>query len=264
MQPKRALLLTAAAALVLCIACGVWLYGERHQYERNRALIDALANNKTTAARGLVEEGADPNTRCDLPPAPSLKLLLNQLLHHKNLPVNTSPTAFLLACGARWSVRRDGRSHEVAVMGDLPLLQTMLSHGADIHARAKYNTTALHCAVTLRERFRVDLLLQNGADINAQETGGMTPLMLSALNSVTDVTHDLLARGANATVQDANGLTALHFAVYSPDAKEVIPDLLAHGADPDTPDKRGVTPLRYAQKWRNPDIVRLLKRRTER
>ena len=261
MKPPRAFLFIVTVVLALCAPCGWWLHQERQQYALNRQLIEALSLDRLTAARGLVEEGADPNTHCAPQPVPSLKLLLSQFLHRAPRSANTSPTAFLLACGARWYAQGDGRSHWVIPEESVRLLETMLAHGANVHARGEFKETALHYAASNRRPFTVNLLLRHGADINAQDALGNTPLMASA--SATDVTHLLLAQGADLKIQNASGETALHSIVYSSFAAEVIPDMLAHGADPSQPDKRGVTPIQYAQKWKGTDLVRLLKHGTK-
>ena len=257
MKRRRALLLSLTVVLALCAACCWWLHKEQQQYSLNRQLIAALSYGRLTSACGLVEEGADPNTHCAPPPMPSLKLLLYQFLHYGPPSTNTSPTAFLLACGARWQEQKEGRSHWVVLEESILLLQTMLAYGADVHARGEHQETALHYASSARRPFTVNLLLQHGADINAQDALGYTPLMASA--SATDVTHLLLAQGADLKIQNAKGETALHCVVYSSFAEEVIPDMLAHGANPNQPDKRGLTPIQYAQKWKGTNLVRLLK-----
>ena len=130
MKQRRALLLSLIVALALCAIGGWWLHKEQQQYRLNRQLIEALSHDELSNARGLVEEGADPNTHFTPPPMPSLKLLLNKVLHYGLPPANTSPTAFLLACGARWQEQRNGGSYWLTPEESIPLLQTMLAHGA--------------------------------------------------------------------------------------------------------------------------------------
>jgi hypothetical protein len=143
MKRRRGLLWTLAVALALCGACGVWLHVQRQQYERNRQLIAALVHNDTKTALALVNAGAAPNTRQFPAPAPSLKSLLEHLLHHMPPPANDTPTAFLLACGALVLPMDGNRLSGPPPEENRPLLQAMLAHGADVHARANGNRTAL-------------------------------------------------------------------------------------------------------------------------
>ena len=97
--------------LLLLGSSVVWLRAQQRQYARNRQLIAALVSNDTNQALTLVNEGADPNSRYNPPPAPSLKLMLDQLLYRSSVPADNSPTAFLLACGAGWStLEREGEA----------------------------------------------------------------------------------------------------------------------------------------------------------
>ena len=97
----RSLLGFALILVLLLSGMGLWLHKEQKQYALNRQLIEALTHFDTNQALALVKAGADPNTRLDPPPAPSLQLLLDQLLHRTPL-VNKSSTALLLACGVTW------------------------------------------------------------------------------------------------------------------------------------------------------------------
>ena len=259
MKPKRALILMTILVLLLCTVCGVWLHRERQQYARSRALIDALTHNDAITALALVNEGADPNTRCAPTPAPSMKLLLDQLLHHRNLPANNSPTALMLTCGAGWDARKGGVSFGGIMAENLPLLQMMLAHGADVRAKTSYKHTALHFAADGDRLRSVELLLKYGADVNAQDNMGHTPLMVATGWANPDAVRLLLLHGANPNVQEANGNTALYFALYSPRGKSLLPPLLAGGADPNLRNKSGTTPIQVAQHLRLSDLVRLLK-----
>ena len=100
MKRRRSLLLLfVLSALLLIAAGGLWLRQAKRQYALNRQLIDALVHGDFKQALALVNAGADPNTRSTPPPAPTFKLLLHQLLHRSPVPVNNSPTAFIMACG---------------------------------------------------------------------------------------------------------------------------------------------------------------------
>jgi ankyrin repeat protein len=260
MKRRRALLFTFSVVLALCAACGCWLHRERQQYALNRQLIEVLTHNDTKKALALVNAGADPNTRAQPTPAPSFNLLIDQLLHRSPPPVNSSPTALMLACGADWITQQEETDFLVRVKENLPLLQAMLAHGANVNAREENNLTALHEAVRAQHLHSAEMLVLHGADINAQNGVGRTPLMLAIWNDTPNIARMLLTHGENPNVQDANGYTVLYSAIVSPKATTLISDLVAHGADPNLRNKEGLTPLQEAQKEKRPDLVRLLKR----
>lgn len=216
--------------------------------------------NDTDTASSLVNAGADPNTRFALLPAPSLKRLHKQHLRHAPPPDNDSPTALMFACEHSWNSSYDKTALPLPVEESVFLLQTMLAHGANVHARGDTHRTALHYTVFAGRWQTAELLIQHGADVNAQDEVGYTPLMLTVINHTTDVARVLLAHGANPNIQDMFGSTALHWAVPSRVAEEIIPELLANRADLSLPDKHGKTPLQYAQDCRRPDLVELMRR----
>ena len=260
MKRRRALLLTITVVFVLCAACGVWLYVQKQQYARNRALITALGSQDYNTALTLVNEGADPNTRFEPTPAPTLKLLLDQLLRRRDVPVNNSPTAFNMACGFSGLVTNFWDNHTTVVEENLPLLQAMLAHGANVHFQDYEGDTPLHEAVLSERLHTVEWLLKCGADINARNTTGVTPLMLAVSGKNGAITPLLLSHGANPNVQDTKGNTALHYIIFSPNAKLFLSELLAPHADLSLRNKEGQTPLEMASSYQRLDLVRLLKR----
>jgi hypothetical protein len=177
MKPRRALLLSLTVVLALCAACGLWLHREQRQYALNRQLIDALEHGDTKQALALVNAGADPNTRQFSTPAPTLPELLKQLLHHTPPPDNNSPTAFRMAFGAYWSTTPNQSFHLISLDENLPLIQAILAHGANVNARDSSNLTVLHDAVAYDQLHTVELLLQHGADINVQDTTREIPTL---------------------------------------------------------------------------------------
>ena len=261
MKRRRALLLTLTLVLILCGTCSGWLYVQRQQYNRNRHLIAALQDHDAERAIALINAGADPNTRFIPLPAPTVSLLIAHLLHRELPPVNDSPTAFMFSCGALSSPMMQSSAYVVSIEEDLPLLQVMLAHGADVQARTEDNQTSLHFAVDLKRLHTAELLLQHGADVNAQDTRQRTPLLMLVLRSTPiALVHLLLSHGANPNAEDNYGHTALYYAIEAFDAKGVITELLAHGADPNLSSPIGLTPLQKAQQEKLPDLVRLLAR----
>ena len=260
MKPKRALLFTIFVALLLCAACGVWLHRERQQYARNRALITALENQDFKTSLALVNAGADTNTRRIPSLAPTLPQLFSQLLHHAPPRANASPTAFMIACGAYWPTETRNSIYFISLDENLPLIQAMLAHGANVHVRERDNRTALHNAVANDRLHTVELLLQHGVDVNAQDAQGNSPLMVTAWNRTPQVAHLLLQHGANVNAQDTAGNSVLSMALLASMNKGLPAELLAHGANPDLPDKNGHSPLMLAQRGGRPDVLRLLMR----
>jgi ankyrin repeat protein len=260
MKRRRAFLLSITVVLALCTACGVWLHRERQQYALNRQLIAALMHKDTTTALTLLHSGADPNTHLTPLPSPSLQLLLNHWLNHEPLPVSHEPTAFLFACGAEWWPPSQKPEPRLTMGENLPLIEAMLAHGADVHIRDEHNRTPLRLAIVRERCHTVERLVQRGTNVNEQDADGTTPLMEACNTNTVEGARLLLAHGAQPNIQNNMGRTALFYAVVWPPANGVIPDLLAHGANPDLPDRDKVTPLQMAHKINRPDLVRLLKR----
>jgi hypothetical protein len=260
MRRKRTALFALCLFLLTAGYSGLWLRAQQRQYALNRHLIAALVKDDTNAAIALVNEGANPNTRYTPSPMPSLNLLLVQLLHHKGLPANDTPTAFTLACGDFCCSQVAGATVlPVTVHEDLPLLNAMLVHGANIHTKVGNKRTILYEAVLMERLHTVELLLAHGADVNAQDETGTTPLMMTTTNGSPDVARLLFSYSAKPNMQDTDGNTVLHYAVLLPGAKSLLPEFLLHGADPNLRDKKGVSPLQLAQMQLRPDLVTLMR-----
>jgi ankyrin repeat protein len=260
---RRTLLLSSILLITPCMSCGVWLYIQQQDYARNQQLIGALTHGDTVQAIALLNAGADPNTRLAPLPTPSLKLLLDQLLHRTPAPVNFSPTALIFACGVSWYPRMSRSARLITLEENLPLLKVMLAHRANLHARALGNLSALHSAVIRQRVQTVELLLQHGADVNAQDDMGQTPLMLAASNGDVNTASLLLLHGANQNAQSIRGETALHYAVRSSAAEGLLHAMLARGANPNLRARSGNTPLQYARNVGRSDLVDLLRTGTK-
>ncbi|CUE69682.1 ankyrin repeat protein, putative [Bodo saltans] len=114
-------------------------------------------------------------------------------------------------------------------LGLTPLMHSLLGHTGelvkrfltnpemkvDVNARDLFGSTALHWAVTARQKFLVDLLLTTeGIDINAADGNGATALHRAATRGKLQVLqHLLLQPTIDVNLTDKNGNTALHCAV---------------------------------------------------
>ena len=273
-------------------ACGLWV-SARHRWDvLNRQLIAALVQHDMPQARTLVDAGADSNTPFLSLPPPSFALWCRYLLHRANPPVNTSPTAILIACGSGLG----NNDFDWNVCPDSPqLVLTMLQHGADIkaHTPDKDDWSPLHFALasdhpqTVRvlidhganvnargaqgetplmiephqDPDSIRLLLEHGANANAQDSMHRTPLLIAMADSKTspDVTRLLLEHGADVHVRDDWGQTLLSIATSNGNAHpDSIRQLLVHGADIEARDRYGDTPLMVACRYAPESVVRVL------
>lgn len=260
MKRRRLLLLFTLVAALLVGGCGLWVWQAKRQYALNRQLIAALVNRDTKQALALVNVGADPDARCNPPPVPTVNLLLSQLLRRSPGPADSSPTAFLLACGKEYEVVTKSHRRWTVCPQDPQLVQVMLAHGADNKATDTKKQTALHDAASCNHLEVAQLLLQHGANVNAQDISGCTPLMQAAMLDHTDMTRLLLQHGANASAENERGDTALYYAADSDVSIPLFRLLLAQGADPKHRDRDGVTPLSVAEDRCRPEVVALLRK----
>jgi ankyrin repeat protein len=90
---------------------------------------------------------------------------------------------------------------------------------------------------------RVQTLLDEGADPNVVGTGNVTPLIWACANRQAGLQLVLLDKGADVNARDDLGRTALMYAVWAPDAMDL---LINAGADVEAVDNNGVSVLAHA------------------
>ncbi|MDY6982390.1 MAG: ankyrin repeat domain-containing protein [Pseudomonadota bacterium] len=149
---------------------------------------------------------------------------------------------------------------DAALVGDLRILDYLLSRGAAIDARTYNDETALMIAAYKGNNYidTISWLLAHGADICAESGDGATAydaalgsrevavarrfpeLLCSSKVNVawagysgdTDIIEHLLANGGGVNDMTSNGLTALMTAAgFGDNPEQALPLLLAHGAD---------------------------------
>jgi ankyrin repeat protein len=137
------------------------------------ALLGAASRGDTTAVKGLLARGADPNARNFL----------------KITPLMTG-----------------------AMLGDLEMVRALLGAGAELEATSLYGTALTFAAQSGNEPV-IRYLLRKKASVNAHRPDGITVLMLAARADRAAVVRELLARQAPVNARDNNGATALIHAV---------------------------------------------------
>jgi ankyrin repeat protein len=125
--------------------------------------------------------------------------------------------------------------------------------GVDVNAATgKYGYTPLHRAVDGDNRFClpvIQYLVSIGADVNAEGEGDYTPLFNAAAHGTLEVVQCLVSHGADVNAKGYSGETPLHFAA-SHGELEIVQYLVSHGADVHAKTDDGKTPLDFAKEER--------------
>jgi ankyrin repeat protein len=101
------------------------------------------------------------------------------------------------------------------------VIAALAAAGADIHAQAANQRTALHVLARADWLHHVSggdaaeaagELVRLGANLEAPDQDGLAPLLLAAVGGRKEILEALLAAGADATASDKRGRTVLHLA----------------------------------------------------
>ncbi|KAL7287390.1 hypothetical protein TKK_0018505 [Trichogramma kaykai] len=195
--------------LLYDLACGDQVFHEQDKVEVAKALlirgadVNAIASDHGTPlylairnqflslAEIFVEHGADVNIRCS-----SQK--------------NFSPLHSLIY-------------HSAYSEASVRLLNMLLEHGADVHAKELGHATALHLVIdahgiqnelAMHTDDMALALIQHGADVHAKDQYGQTALHRACLNRYLCGTQLLLEAGADINETDEYGNTPLDSACY--------------------------------------------------
>jgi hypothetical protein len=86
--------------------------------------------------------------------------------------------------------------HFAVMKGKLPIIDLLVTRGADINSRTKTGTTPLHTAVLYGQLHAMEYLAAKGADVNAQSASGTTPLRLAIATKKETIAARLKELGA--------------------------------------------------------------------
>jgi uncharacterized protein len=91
----------------------------------------------------------------------------------------------------------------------------LIKAGANLNAKDRLGSTALHLAVERNQVEMAELLIDIGATIDNENKSGMTPLMIAASRGNAPIVQALLGKGANARKTDFTGRDAVSWAAES-------------------------------------------------
>lgn len=231
-------------------------------------LLAGIGTGNLPVVRCLLDHGANPNLKNDQGLTP-LQAAIQAAIGTQVDAQDVQIVRLLLDRGA--TVNEPGQSvlNFAAQCGDTPLVQFLLSHGADLHQRDDlFGGTPLATAVVCDHAAIVSLLLRQGAitDINRGDAEAKTPLMRASEQGTPLIAQILLAHGANANAVSVKGpditsrvglykgWTALMLAARG-DHKNVARLLLAAGAHINIVAADGNTALSWAALKGHPNMV---------
>ncbi|XP_049764090.1 poly [ADP-ribose] polymerase tankyrase isoform X3 [Schistocerca cancellata] len=119
-------------------------------------------------------------------------------------------------------------------------------HSTPLHFAAGYNRVAV-----------VEYLLAHGADVHAKDKGGLVPLHNACSYGHYEVTELLVKHGASVNVADLWKFTPLHEAAAK-GKYDIVRLLLKHGADASKKNRDGATPLDLVREG-DQDVADLLR-----
>jgi ankyrin repeat protein len=276
------------------------------------ALFQALQKSDGAAVKRLLDGGSDPNARDAngttalmtavlFAGADSVKLLLD-----RGADVNATNTAgatalmwalpdlaksrLLVAAGANVNARAKNTDRTPLLIaatypGSVPVLQLLLDHGADIHAKERRGGHALARATAFADVDVVRFLVEHGCDPDepgyrntVRYARQYQPTLDYLLSIGAKVEKDALAssvhwqdlkmistwidRGADVNATEAPyNRTALMTAVSSEQASApTVKLLLEKGANPNAEDTDGERPLDWAMYRNDPDKIAVLEK----
>jgi len=86
--------------------------------------------------------------------------------------------------------------HQVVASGDIDLVRSLLSKGADVNAKDRSGRTPLHYAARWGHKDVAELLLAKDADVNVKDNRGQTPLSLAEEEEHKEIVELLRNHGA--------------------------------------------------------------------
>lgn len=214
------------------------------------AIHFAAREGKTEVCKYLLEElKIDIDTRDDDGETP---------LIHAARQGHTATAKYLTECGANPAISSElGATalHHSAGIGDIELLQFLISRGVSVDSQSDAGTPLIWAAGHEQPN-AVKVLLEHHADPNIETDDGITPLFSAVAAGSVPCVELLIQAGANVNVT-AGGATPLHVAADNGNP-ELIKCLIKAGADVNVTDEDGLKPIQVAAARGNRVAVEIL------
>lgn len=221
-------------------------------YENITPLIYAVANNRLTTVKSLLEYN------------PDTEVFTNggESALHIAAKDNMPDIAEALIRADTDINLKDAYGatplHYASAYGYTYLCDMLLYYGANIEARSDDGSTPLISAVFSGQAVISDLLLQSGSDPNIPDNKGYTPLIIASQNNDTLLMSLLLAKGANPFAVNEYGYDALAMAIRN-DNYEAF-RYMSDRAEPRGYKKEGtISPIVVARKYGRTKMLKELK-----
>jgi tankyrase len=149
---------------------------------------------------------------------------------------------------------------EAAKAGDLEVVKKIVAahpHAVNCRDLDGRHSTPLHFAAGYNRVAVVEFLLKHGADVHAKDKGGLVPLHNACSYGHYEVTQLLIEHGACVNVADLWKFTPLHEAAAK-GKFEICKLLIKHGADANKKNRDGHTPLDLVKEG-DTDVADLLR-----
>ncbi|PSN35213.1 hypothetical protein C0J52_16890 [Blattella germanica] len=157
-----------------------------------------------------------------------------------------------------WFLYETTLLNEAARFGQLHIVKYLVRHKADVNAQDSWcKRTPLVWASEQGEKEVVQFLLSCGADLNIKDKFNSTALQMAAVKGHCDIVTMLAQHSFDATSCDEHGNTVLHFAAQSGNAN-CVSWLLGYGFDVNARNHKQETPLLRAAWWGEYKTARLL------
>ena len=243
-----------------------------HMIQKQIALYVASSCGNTHAVGSLLDQGIDPNTKCeDNDGRRDVKWTPLQVATRKG---HLDTVLLLLVCGADLELR--DHSDQTALYmasshGYSEVVHSLIDHGADLNAGGndrdehgeEVGWTPLHAAIYNDHPDTALLLVQRGANTETRSSQNQTPLYMASSRGFTEVVRLLIDHGVDVDAQcdDRRGFnhvrwTPLLVAIYK-DYSDTVLLLLERGANAETRSDQDQTPLSMERSRGFSEAVRL-------